>query len=148
MQVTVCHPESRDAGANDTQMGADLLSGCWPSNPLHRADPVSACVWGGGVGGDSVLEEGDGKTFPSIPGAAGNVSERLSQQLPASALLSMAEHADLSQCIPAQPPAAAPAGVGAGGRRGGVTADKPPRPLPPSLLPSQPSPSQRSSHTY
>lgn len=111
-------------------------------HPLHCAGPVCVSL----AGGESVLEEGDGKTFPSIPGAAGTCRSNSASSCPPALSfpwLSTLTFPSASRLSP-QPPLLPAARFGAGGRQGGTTADEQPQPLPPA--PSPPSPLLPSTH--
>lgn len=123
---------------------AGLIQWVLAQHPLHHAGPVS--VWRG----ESVLEEGDGKTFLSIPRAAGTCRSNSASSCPpvlSFPWLSTLTFPSASRLSP-QLPLLPAAGFGAGGRWGGATADEQPWPLPPAPLSSQPSPPQHSSSIY
>lgn len=100
----------------------DSLGGC----QAHACSPCRPRVWWGGLSRRKVME----RPSPASPQPVALVAAAQAAAAP-SALLSMAEHADLSQRGPAQPLAA---GSGAGGTQQ-------PRPLPPAPFSSQHLPS-------
>lgn len=86
-------------------------------HPLLRAGPVCVSL----AGGESVLEEGDGKTFPSIPGAAGTCRSKSASSCPPALSfpwLSTLTFPSASRLSP-QPSLLPAARFGAGGRQGG-----------------------------
>lgn len=124
-QVTVHHLESHDVGANPVQSSAQPVGPARWVLGSHPFTLLAPCLVQG-LSRRKVME----RPSPASPQPVALVAAAQAAAAP-SALLSMAEHADLSQRGPAQPLAA---GSGAGGTQQ-------PRPLLPAPFSSQHSPS-------